>query len=56
MTETTRNDAPLKKMHPRVRARPEPRQHSQSVLGMLIEPCQGFATRSGRRIVIQRSR
>jgi hypothetical protein len=28
----------------RVRARPEPRQHSQSVLGMLIEPCRGVAT------------
>jgi hypothetical protein len=36
----------------RVRARPEPRQHSQSVLGMLIEPCRGFATQTGRRIVI----
>ena len=36
----------------RVRARPEPRQHSQSVLGMLIEPCRGVATPSSRRIVI----
>jgi NADPH2:quinone reductase len=36
----------------RVRARPEPRQHSQSVLGMLIEPCRSVATQSGRRIVI----
>ncbi len=29
-----------------------PGQHSQSVLGMLIEPCRYFATQSGRRIVI----
>src|ERR1035441_9358002 len=35
----------------RVRARPEPRQRSQSVLGMLIESCRG-ATQSSRRIVI----
>ena len=33
-------------------ARREPRQHSQSVLGMLIEPCRGVATQSSRRIVI----
>lgn len=36
----------------RVRARPEPRQRSQSVLGMLIVPCRGVATQSSRRIVI----
>jgi hypothetical protein len=32
--------------------RPQPRQHSQSVLGMLIEPCRSVATQSSRRIVI----
>ena len=33
-------------------ARPRPRQHSQSVLGMLIEPYRSVATQSSRRIVI----
>jgi hypothetical protein len=35
----------------RLRARPRPRQHSQSVLGMFIEPCRSVATKSSRRIV-----
>jgi hypothetical protein len=52
--EQTR-ERPLKRTNQRgegevvadVAARPAPRQHSQSVLGMLIDPRQGFATRSG---------
>ena len=33
-------------------ARPRPRQHSQSVLGVLIEPYRSVATKSSRKIVI----
>lgn len=33
-------------------ARSEPRQHSQSVLGMFIGSCQGVATQSSRGTVI----
>jgi hypothetical protein len=37
-------------------ARPQPRRHSRSVLGMLIEPCRSVAAQSSRRIVISPGR
>ena len=52
--ERGRRRGPLACRRPerRLRARPQPRQYSQSVLGMLIEPCRSVATKSSRRIVI----